>query len=238
MDNFIEIQGNTCKGIFKKRPNRFLALVEIKGKMVPCFLPNPGRMNELLKMDSEVVLRKIEKEERKTRFDVIGVFFNGELVSLDTRVPNRLVFDSLKKGIIEEFSDYNIIKPEFSFGRSRLDFLLTNEFEKCLLEVKSCSLVKDGVALFPDAPTLRGKRHLIELIKAKKEGYRSCVLFIIQRRNAKVFTPNDETDPDFGQALREAKSNGVEVYAYYSEFVGKKIFLRRKIKINLNLSNY
>ena len=102
-----------------------------------------------------------------------------------------------------------------------------------MVEVKSCTLVRDGVALFPDAPTLRGKRHLMELIKAKKEGYRTCVIFIIQRTNVNLFTSNDETDPDFGKAFREAVTSGVEAYGYISEFDGKKITLREKVRIHI-----
>lgn len=235
MGNFIEIRGRTCKGIFKSRPNRFLAFVEVNGKELPCFLPNPGRMHELLKSGVDVILREVIKNGRKTQFDLIGVFHKEELVSLDTRIPNKLVLDALKKRTIKEFSCYYKIKPEINYGHSRLDFLLTKQKEKCLLEVKSCSLVENGVALFPDAPTLRGKRHLMDLIKAKKDGYRACVLFIIQRLKPKLFTSNDKVDPDFGNTLREALSRGVEVYAYYSEFNGKKFFLRNKIKIDNNL---
>ena len=108
---------------------------------------------------------------------------------------------------------------------------MSNGNEKCLLEVKSCTLVKEGVALFPDAPTVRGVRHLRELTEAKKEGYRTCVLFVIQRVNSHTFAPNDETDPKFGEAFRDALKNGVEAYAYYSEFLGNKISLKERIEI-------
>ena len=155
----------------------------------------------------------------------------GELVSVDTRVPNRLVFLALKNKDITEFSKYDFVKPESGYGSSRFDFFLSNDNEKCLLEVKSCTLVENGVALFPDAPTSRGRRHLLELIDAKKEGYRACVLFVVQRVNAHVFGPNDKTDPGFGEAFRKALKNGVEAYAYYSEFVGNRIFLRGKLEV-------
>jgi sugar fermentation stimulation protein A len=150
---------------------------------------------------------------------------------LNTRVPNKLVFGALKNGDLKEFKDYDFIKPESNYRNSRFDFFVANKTEKCFLEVKSCTLVKDGVALFPDAPTLRGARHLRELIEAKKEGYRACVLFVIQRVNAHVFAPNDKTDPEFGKTFRAALKNGVEAYAYYSEFVGNRIGLRDKIEI-------
>ena len=162
---------------------------------------------------------------------MIGVIIDGEIVSLDTRVPNRLVFEALKNKDIIEFAEYVNVKPEYGYGNSRFDFLLKNDKERCLVEVKSCTLVRDGVALFPDAPTLRGQRHLMELIKAKKEGFRTCVVFIIQRTNAKLFTSNDETDPGFGKAFRDALVGGVEAYDYISEFDGKKITLKEKVRI-------
>ena len=231
MTAVIEIEGKIVRGVFVDRPNRFLARVKMLNEVTPCFLPNPGRMHELLLPDVEVFVKEAWKENRKTRYDMIGVMHNGELVSVDTRVPNKLVFEALKNKELEEFKDYDFVKPEWSYGNSRFDFFLSNNNEKCLLEVKSCTLLKDGVALFPDAPTLRGSRHLRELIGAKKEGYRACVLFVIQRVNAHVFGPNDETDPDFGEAFRDALQNGVEAYAYYSEFLETRITLMDKNEV-------
>lgn len=236
MASSIEIKGKIVKGVFVERPNRFLAKVRINKKVVPCFLPNPGRMHELLRPEAQVFVREVKKNKnRKTLYDLIGVMYKGELVSLDTRVPNKLLFEALKNKDIEELNTFDFVKPEWTYGNSRFDFFLSNEQQKCLLEVKSCTLVEDGIALFPDAPTLRGKKHLLELIKAKKEGFRACVLFVVQRINADVFGPNDRTDPDFGQAFREALKNGVEAYAYYSEFVGNKIFLREKIEVKAKI---
>jgi sugar fermentation stimulation protein A len=231
--SFIKIEGKTLMGIFQKRPNRFLALVKVEDRILPSFLPNPGRMHELLTPGTEVILREVLKENRKTDYDLIGVFYNGQVVSVDSRVPNKLVLEALKNGDIEELSEYNIIKPEYGYGHTRFDFFLANEHESCLLEVKSCTLVKDGVALFPDAETERGRRHVRDLVKAKKEGYRACVLFVVQRTDADVFAPNDETDSEFGKVLRDATVKGVEVYAYYSEFVGNKITLKGKVKVAL-----
>lgn len=238
MVSFIEIDGKIVKGHFVERPNRFLTLVDLDNKVVPCFLPNPGRMKELLTPGVEVFAKEANNPNRKTKYDLIGVIHKGELVSLDTRVPNKLVFEALKNKDIKEFSMYDFVKPEHKYGSSRFDFLLSNSNEKCLLEVKSCSLVEDGVALFPDAPTLRGKRHLLELIEAKKKGYRTCVLFVVQRVNAHVFGPNDKTDPDFGEAFRKALKNGVEAYAYYSEFSGNKIFLKGRVAVKAKILGY
>lgn len=156
MVSFIEIEAGTIRGVFLESPNRFLALVKVKDTVMPSFLPNPGRMRELLIPGTGVILRKALDGKRKTYYDLIAVFHNNQVVSVDSRVPNKLVFEALKNRDLEELSAYDSIKPEFSYGHTRFDFLLTNEYGKCLSEVKSCTLVKNGVAMFPDASTERG----------------------------------------------------------------------------------
>ncbi|NIP66990.1 DNA/RNA nuclease SfsA, partial [Candidatus Bathyarchaeota archaeon] len=141
--------------------------------------------------------------------------------------------EALKNRDIEQFVDYTRVRAEYSYNHTRFDFLLTDEKDNCLLEVKSCTSVNDGVARFPDAVTERGRRQVEELMKAIKEGYRACVLFIIQRPDAHLFAPNDETDSDFGDALRKAVEEGVEIYAYCSEFTGDKIILKDEIEVQL-----
>ncbi len=214
MVSSIATVGKTVKGVFQKRPNRFLALVTLGGRTLPSFVPNPGRMLELLTLGTEVILREVVKEKRKTSYDLIGVLNNGQRVSVDSRLPNKLVLEALRNKDIEELSEYDRIRSEYKYGHSRFDFLLTNRLERCLLEVKSCTLVKDSRAMFPEAKTKRGSRHVIDLMKAKEEGYRTCVLFMVQRTDACVFSLNDETDPKFVKILREAFKKGVEVYAY------------------------
>jgi sugar fermentation stimulation protein A len=215
--SFIKIEGRTVEGVFQERPNRFSALVRVKDKILLTFLPNPGRMHEFLIPGTEVFLREVLKENRKTCYDLIGVSYKGRRVSVDSRVPNKLVLEALKNGDIEEFREYSVIKPEYGYGHSRFDFFLANKQMNCLLEVKSATLVKEGVAMFPDAVTERGKRHVNDLVKAKKEGYRACIVFIVQRSDAYAFAPSDETDPEFGKALRNAALEGVEIYAYKME---------------------
>ncbi|MCK4482257.1 DNA/RNA nuclease SfsA [Candidatus Bathyarchaeota archaeon] len=233
MVSFIKVEGNIVAGVFEQRLTRFSASVRIKGKIVKSFLPNPGRMVELLAFGTEVILNEASGGERKTSYDLIGVYYKDQRISLDSRVPNKLVLEALKNKDLPEFLEHTSIKLEHSYGHTRFDFLLSNEHEFCLLEVKSCTLVKNGVALFPDAKTKRGSRHVRHLLKAKNEGYRACILFMIQRTDAYVFAPNDEADPEFGRILRHAAARGVEVYAYCSEFVGDRIILKRKIKVDL-----
>ncbi|MHA1209899.1 MAG: DNA/RNA nuclease SfsA [Candidatus Freyarchaeota archaeon] len=221
-------------GIFLERVNKFLTVVEVNKTRVPCFLPDPGRLDDLLYPSVRVILVERPRKGRKTRFDLIAVYHDDQLISLDSRVPNKLVLEALRKGVLEEFSEYSTITPEFKYHGSRIDFLLENGKRSCLVEVKSCTTVINGVALFPSAPTLRGRRHLVELMKALEEGYRSCVLFVVQRTDAKVLRPHDQIDRKFGETLREASEKGVEVYAYFSEFREREITIRGRIPVDLS----
>lgn len=233
---FVEVEGKILEGVFERRLTRFSALVSVGGKALPCFLPNPGRLRELLIPNARVVLREsiLKQGERKTLYDIVGVYSDGAVVSIDSRVPNKLVFEALKHGDLPEFSSYGAVKPEYRHERARFDFLLYGGPAKpCLLEVKSCTLVRNGVAMFPDAPTERGSKHVLELGKALDEGFRAAVLFITQRSDAKFFKPNEETDSKFGKALREAAKRGVEVYAYSAIFIGNKIMLNGKVEVTL-----
>jgi len=231
----MKINGKILTGVFQKRPNRFLALVRIEDVTVPCFVPNPGRLLELLVLGVRVLLKEVLKEERKTPYDLIGVWKDGQKVSIDSRVPNKLMLEALRNGDLEEFSEYDVVKPEWSYNHTRFDFFLTNGKERCVLEVKSCTLVVNGRALFPDTPTERGRRHLMDLMNARKSGFRACVVFLVQRTDAKVFSPNDGMDMKFGEALRQAAAEGVEVYVYSSEFIDNEIILRNKVKVDLAL---
>ncbi|MEM3640940.1 MAG: DNA/RNA nuclease SfsA [Candidatus Bathyarchaeia archaeon] len=237
MASFVRIYGKLVNGVLKMRVTRFSALVQVDGKAFLCFLPNPGRLEELLVLNAEVILKKVKRNGRKTIYDLVGVRSGGQIVSVDSRLPNKLVFEALKNKDLPEFPEYSVIKPEHLYGHTRFDFLLSDNAESCLLEVKSCTLVKDGIAMFPDAPTKRGVRHVLELAKAKNEGYRACILFIIQRADAYMFKPNDEIDLAFGKALRQAAERGVEVYAYKSEFVEDKVVLNGKVKVVIGIEN-
>ncbi len=157
----------------------------------------------------------------------------GPLVSVDTRVPNRLVSGALASRQLPEFSAYQTVQSEVPLEDSRIDFLLDGPLPE-YLEVKSCTLVEGTVALFPDAPTLRGRRHLETLRRAVMEGSRASVLFVIQRPDARTFRPRDETDPDFGDALRQAASAGVRVIAYRCQVSPTEIRLDRPVSVNLD----
>ncbi|WP_456475251.1 DNA/RNA nuclease SfsA [Candidatus Pyrohabitans sp.] len=228
----MKIQGELKRGVFIQRLNRFACLVEVDGEAAKAYLPNPGRLQELLVINAEVLLRLCRGAQRKTAYDLIGVKAGKAWVSVDSRVPNALFREAVEQRRLAEFAGYRIAREEVKFGESRLDFLLSGS-PPCLVEVKSCTLVEEGIARFPDAPTARGRRHLLELIKAREEGYRSAVVFIIQRGDAFAFAPNDATDAAFGEALREAKRRGVEVLAYRCDFDGREIEIKSRVKVLL-----
>lgn len=173
-----------------------MTLVEINGGRFASFLPNPGGMHELLTPRAKVLLREVKKKQRKTSFDLICVFHKNGWISVDSRLPNKLVNVALSEGDITELTGYSEIITEHNFGCVRFDFFLQNH-RPCLVEVKSCTLVKKGRALFPDAVTLRGRKHLKTLVDARRIGFQACILFIIQRNDITTFSPNDVTDPDF-----------------------------------------
>jgi sugar fermentation stimulation protein A len=204
-------------GVFLQRDNRFRVQVRLDGESdsVAAYLPNPGRLQELLLPGRTVLLRPAKPaSKRRTAYDLCLIEIRGGVwVSLDSRLPNPLVAQVLACGGLAGFEAYSEIKREVTFGRSRLDFLLTGHEPRCWLEVKSVTLVEDETAAFPDAPTKRGQRHVRELRSAVEEGDRAAVLFVVQREDAQRFAPHDATDPAFGAALREAAAAGVEVRA-------------------------
>jgi len=223
----MKIGGNLQRGIFIERLNRFLGEAEVSGKRHLCYIPNPGRMVELLEPGLEVYLKEKPTSGRKTGYSLVLVK-QRLLISIDSTVPNRLAEEAIQLRLLPEFSDYDIVRAEHTYGDCRFDFLLSHGNRRMLLEVKSCTLVQGGRALFPDAPTQRGRRHLHTLIAALEQGLEAAVLFVVQRADAESFSPNNETDPEFGVALREAVSKGVKTYAYNCRVTPEEMnFLRR-----------
>lgn len=192
-------------GIFKRRPNRFIAHIEIKGKEEIVHVKNTGRCKELLKPDARVICQKSDNPNRKTQYDLISVYKGSRLINMDSQAPNKVFREYLEK------QGYDYIKGEYTYGDSRIDFYCENENDKYLIEVKGVTLENDNVVLFPDAPTERGVKHIMELIKAQKEGYKTAIAFVIQMDNIKYFTPNYETHKDFGEALKKAEKAGVKI---------------------------
>jgi len=210
-----QVPGEFQPARFEERLNRFVARVKIDGEEVLAHVPTSGRLGELLLPGAPVQVRRAAKAGRKTAWDLMLVKTGDIWVSLDSRLPNYLVGQLLHSGDLPPFVGATDIKAESVYGASRLDFAFTDgNGQSTLVEVKSVTLVEDGVAMFPDAPTLRGTRHLNELAGAVAEGYRAAVLFIVQRDDAFSFSPNKKTDPAFAQALHLAQEAGVEVHAW------------------------
>jgi sugar fermentation stimulation protein A len=228
----MKIEGKLIRGIFIERPNRFLGRVEVSGEEHLCYVPNPGRMVELLQPGVEVYLKEEQVSGRKTGYDLVLVR-QSFLVSIDSRVPNRLTEEAIRLNLLPEFCGYDLVRAEYVHGDSRFDFLLAGGNRQMLLEVKSCTLVQEGRALFPDAPTQRGRRHLHTLVAALKQSFDAAVLLVIQRADAENFSPNDETDPGFGAALREAASSGVKIYAYSCQVTLEEMNFLRRIPVIL-----
>ena len=202
------------RGIFKNRPNRFIAEVEINGNIEIAHVPNTGRCRELLVNDAVVWLKPSDNPNRKTKFTLHFVENRGALVSLYSQEANSIVYDAILSDKIKELSGYNIHQREKTVDNSRIDIYLANENEQCFVEVKGVTLVVGSEARFPDAPTQRGVKHLNELIKLKKEGNRCVVFFLIQHPIANSFTPNWENDPEFSETLKKAYQSGVEILVY------------------------
>lgn len=200
------IYKNIVHGKFDSRPNRFIAKVWIDGVLETVHVKNTGRCKELLLPGVHVILEKSDNPSRKTAYDLIAVNKEGlGLVNIDSQAPNKVVYEWLQK------LDYTYIKPEYTYGDSRIDFYMEKDDEKYLMEVKGCTLEIDGIGYFPDAPTERGVKHLKELIKALDEGYHCSIAFVIQMENVKEVRPNEAMHPAFADAFYEAKRAGVEV---------------------------
>jgi len=203
------------RGIFKKRPNRFIAEVEVNNEIQIAHVPNTGRCKELLVEDAIVWLKPSDNPKRKTKFTLLFVENRGHLVSIYSQQANEIVYDAIINGQIKELSGYDFHQREKTIDNSRIDIYLSNENgEECFVEVKGVTLVVGVEARFPDAPTERGTKHLNELIKLKKEGFRTAVFFLIQHPLAESFRPNWENDPLFSKTLNEAYENGVEILVY------------------------
>lgn len=207
---------NIFEGIFISRPNRFNAKVLLNDEEIVVHVPNTGRCREILKEGTKVFLREELNPNRKTKFDLIAAMKGDILINIDSQIPNKVVNEALQNKKIEKLHKYSKINREKTFGKSRFDFKLSTEDEKEVyyLEVKGVTLEESGHCRFPDAPTERGARHIHELIEAKRQGYGAGILFLIQLDNVNTFSPNDITDPEFGNALRLAKENGVDIMAY------------------------
>ena len=195
---------NVIPAVFIDRPNRFIAHAEIGGRTETVHVKNTGRCAELLLPGAEIWLAGSDNPARKTAWDLIAVRKSGGLlVNIDSQAPNAVAKEWL------DTRGFDLVRPEFRYGKSRLDFMMERGSERFLMEVKGCTLEQDGIGYFPDAPTERGAKHLRELANA--EGYRPMLLFVIQMEGITEVRGNREMDPEFCRALEEAETAGVQV---------------------------
>ena len=196
----------TLQAKFIDRPNRFIAHVDLNGIVETVHVKNTGRCKELLIKGVTVILEESDNESRKTKYDLIAVYKESfGLINIDSQAPNKVAKEWL------ESKDYTYIKPEYTYGNSRIDFYMEKDDRKYLMEVKGCTLERDGIGYFPDAPTERGVKHIYELIKAKEDGYEVSLAFVIQMEGVNEVLPNIETHPEFGVAIDDAKKAGVNI---------------------------
>lgn len=196
----------TLQAKFIDRPNRFIAHVDLNGIVETVHVKNTGRCKELLIKGVTVILEESDNESRKTKYDLIAVYKeNFGLINIDSQAPNKVAKEWL------ESKDYTYIKPEYTYGNSRIDFYMEKDDRKYLMEVKGCTLERDGIGYFPDAPTERGVKHIYELIKAKEDGYEVSLAFVIQMEGVNEVLPNIETHPEFGVAIDDAQKAGVNI---------------------------
>lgn len=216
---------------FLFRENRFVAAVLLNGEEIKVHVKNTGRCRELLQPGAEVFLSESPIMQRKYRYDLIAVKKGDLLINMDSQAPNAVFFEFLKSG---KFLDgITWIKPEFTYGKSRIDFCFERGEERHLLEVKGVTLEENGICRFPDAPTERGTKHLQELIKAAENGFHAWICFIVQMEGMRWLEPNACTDPAFAAALKSAADAGVQVCAYACNVTPEDLFVSSKLPVHL-----
>ncbi|MGI6748077.1 MAG: DNA/RNA nuclease SfsA [Anaerovoracaceae bacterium] len=202
---------NITHAKFIERQNRFIAYVELDGKVEKVHVKNTGRCKELLLPGSHVILGKAGNPARKTQYDLVTVYKDGlGWVNIDSQAPNQVVKEWLNSSPAL-FENITLLKPEYTYGKYRVDFYMECDSRKIFIEVKGCTLEIDGIGYFPDAPTERGVKHLYELAKAAEKGYECYIAFVIAMPGVRKVLPNLKTHPEFGIALAAAKEAGVKV---------------------------
>jgi sugar fermentation stimulation protein A len=223
------------EGTFFKRPNRFIAQVIINGKEETVHVKNTGRCKELLLPGAKVILEDCSNNpNRKTKYSLIAVWKENMLVNMDSQVPNKVVFDAINENKIENLKNITHLRREVTFGNSRFDMYFESQNEKGFIEVKGVTLENEEISMFPDAPTERGTKHVLEMIEAVNQGYRGIIFFLIQMKGPKVFRLNWEMDELFSQAIKLASENGVAIMVYDSIVKDNSISIGKPVEIDLS----
>jgi sugar fermentation stimulation protein A len=224
---------NMVPGVFLARPNRFIAHVEIDGKLEISHVKNTGRCRELLPEGANVWCQQFDNPNRKTKFDLITVKKGHRLINMDSQAPDTAAKEWLLSGGLGQISE---LKAEYTHGDSRFDFSFLKDGRRCFLEVKGVTLENGGICAFPDAPTERGVKHLKGLTELAMQGFGAYVLFVIQMADVKYLHPNDTTDPAFGNALREAAATGVQVLAMDCAVTENTMVIEKPVEVRLDPS--
>ena len=219
------------KAKFLSRPNRFIALVELDGETVTVHVKNTGRLKELLTYGVTCFVQETDNSERKTRYSLIAVQKGEDVVNVDSQAPNKVFYEWAKSGAF--IDGISLIRPEKTYGNSRFDCYIEAGNRKIFIEVKGVTLEKEGVALFPDAPTERGVKHLKELCECVKNGYEAYIVFVVQMKGVHTFSPNRETHPKFADALCECEKNGVNILCVDCNVTPETLEISNEITIKL-----
>ncbi len=218
---------------FIKRPNRFIAHVLVDNHEEIVHVKNTGRCKEILIEDTEVILEAGNNPERKTKYSIIAAYKEDVLINIDSQVPNKVVYEGILDHRIDEIKEITKLSREVVYGNSRFDLYFETKEKKGFIEVKGVTLIEDGIALFPDAPTKRGCKHIYEMIKAVEEGYAGYIFFLIQMKGVRYFTPHTIRDPEFAAALKLAREKGVTIIAYDSFVAKDEIRIASPVEIHI-----
>lgn len=222
---------NIRSAVFLSRKNRFVALVEIDKEEVICHVKNTGRLRELLIPGAEVYVQEHDDAKRKTKYSLIAVKKGEKVVNIDSLAPNKVFYEWVKRG---EFCDgVTLVKPESTYKRSRFDCYIETEKSKMFVEVKGVTLEKDSVALFPDAPTERGVKHLNELCECIKDGYCACIVFVVQMKGPLSFSPNVQTHREFAECLLKCRESGVDIVCVDCNVTPETLEISQRIAVKL-----
>ena len=217
-----------------KRYKRFLSDIELpSGEIITAHCPNSGRMTNCNLESSPVLIRHVDDAKRKLKYTWELIFAQDRWICINTGRANQVVGEALRAGLIPELSHFDQVQAEFKYGNSRIDFMLANESEKCLVEVKSVSLINGTQASFPDAPTARGLKHLNELAQAKSEGWKTYMLYLIMCDGVEHFSPASDIDPAYAKRLKEVKQAGVQVLVYDTKTNAQGMTFGKPIKYSL-----
>ncbi len=213
--------------IFLKRINKFLATARLNNEEINIHVHDPGRLKELLFKGNKILIKKEDKPHRKTKYDLIAAYKNNHFVLVHSGYHRKIAEKIFEKKLIKEFNNYNLIQAEVKYNKSRIDFKLSNKNDSIWVEVKGCTLTENGKALFPDAPTKRGTRHLKELIELGN----SAILILIFRQDSECFMPNFKTDPDFGKTFLRLMNANIKIFPVLLNFKNETIYFEKLLPV-------